>query len=166
MHEKAGWLTLAYRSGLSDEEKRERALAGDVPDHAEDKDLAAIGQLEEFGVQLLTLDEMPERLQFDGGPVVVQVAGRAELIDEEGVRFLAGSGAKGRAAIADALDSGDRIVVVLSKGMLKAKSLLSALREPIEFGSVALLSAEPPQATWGPVRDANRDQLLGALNRN
>ena len=165
MHEKAGWLTLAYRSGLSDFDKQDRAERGEVPNHAEDRDLAAIVALEELGVRLISLDEddFPERLRFEGGPVLAQIAGRVDLIDMENVRFLGGTGAKGRQAIADALEAGDRIVIVLSKGMLKARSMLSALAEPIEDGSVTLLSVEPPQATWGPVRDANRDQLIARL---
>ncbi len=167
MNEKAGWLTLAYRSGLSDFDKQDRAERGEIPDHAEDRDVAAVLALEELGVRLISLneDEFPERLRFEGGPVLAQVVGCVDLIDTDEVKFLGGTGAKGRQAIADALEAGDRIVIVLSKGMLKARSMLNALREPIEDGSVTLLSVEPPQSTWGPIRDANRDQLMVALQR-
>jgi len=165
MESHARWISLAYRSGLSDDEKRARAEAGDFPNLVEMKDLADLRELEEMGVRLLTLedDDFPERLRQEGGPLIVQIAGRAQLVDEEDVRFLPGSGAKGREAIAEALEAGDRFVVVLSKGMLKARTMLRALHEPIAEGSVALLSAEPPRAAWGPVRDANRDSLIRAL---
>ena len=99
------------------------------------------------------------------GPVVLQVAGRADLIDEDGVEFIAGSGAKGRQALAERIESGSRCVVVLSKGMLKAKSMLRALHEPLEYGQMALISAEPPRAAWGPIRDSHRDQLLAMLSQ-
>lgn len=166
MESRAPWIALAYRSGLSDSEKRQRAEAGDLPNLFEMNDLADLRELEEMGIRLLTLDddEFPDRLRCENGPVIVQVAGRADLIDQEGVRFLPGSGAKGKQAIAEALDAGDRMVVVLSKGMLKARSLLRALAEPIEDGMVTLLSVEPPRAAWGPVRDANRDLLLARLS--
>ena len=166
MESRAAWITLAYRSGLSDAEKRMRAESGDLPNLFEMRDLSDLRELEEMGIRLLTLedDEFPDRLRTEDGPILIQVAGRADLIDAEGVRFLPGSGKKGREAIAEALDSGDRTVVVLSKGMLKARSLLSALAEQIDAGSVTLLSAEPPRAAWGPVRDANRDRLLETLS--
>lgn len=166
MESRAAWIALAYRSGLSDVEKRIRAESGDMPNLFEMKDLSDLRELEELGIRLLTLedDDFPERLRREDGPLIVQIAGRADLIDQEGVRFVPGSGAKGKQAIAEALDAGDRMVVVLSKGMLKARTLLRALAEPIEEGMVTLLSAEPPRAAWGPVRDANRDLLLAKLS--
>ena len=165
MESHARWISLAFRSGLSDDEKRARAEAGDFPNLVEMRDLSDLRELEELGVRLLTLedDEFPDRLRQEGGPLIVQIAGSTHLVDADGVRFLPGSGAKGRAAIAEAIESGDRFVVVLSKGMLKARTLLKALREPIEDGTAALLSAEPPRAAWGPVRDANRDRLILSL---
>ena len=42
--------------------------------------------------------------------------------------------------------------------------LLRALHESLENGSMTLLSAEPPRATWGPVRDSHRDQLISMLS--
>lgn len=165
MESRAAWISLAFRSGLSDAEKRARAEAGDFPNVVELKDLSDLRELEQLGVRLLTFedDDFPERLQREDGPLLVQVAGRAELIDQEHVKFVPGSGAKGKEAIAAGLEAGDRMVIVLSKGMLKARAMLKALHEPIEEGSVALLSAEPPRAAWGPLRDANRDRLLQSL---
>ena len=167
MESHAAWISLAYRSGLSDAEKRAAAEAGEFPNLVEMRDLSDLRELKELGVRLLTLqdEDFPDRLRHEGGPLIVQVAGRIDLIDDEGVRFLPGSGAKGRQAIAEALDAGDRMVIVLSKGMLKARTMLKALHEPIDEGSVTLLSAEPPRAAWGPIRDANRDRLLATLAR-
>ncbi|MHC4955061.1 MAG: hypothetical protein ACYTGZ_14370 [Planctomycetota bacterium] len=170
MHEHAPWLALAFRSGMSDADKRACALGDgpqpwDFPEDVLERESEDAAALEDMGVRLLTLadPDYPSRLLMAMGPVVLQVAGRADLVDEENVAFIPGSGAKGRQAIQEHLESGDRAVVVLSKGMLKAKSMLRALHEPIDNGTIALVSAEPPRAAWGPVRDANRDLLLAAL---
>jgi len=90
-------------------------------------------------------------------------AAMAALLAGFGLRFLPGSGAKGKAAIGEALEACDRFVVVLSKGMLKARTLLRALEEPLDHGTAAVLSIEPPRSSWGPTRDANRDVLLRGL---
>jgi len=171
MQEQAAWLALAYRSGMSDTTKREIALGpgadpSDFPADVIEREAEDAQALADMGVRLIPItdSDYPERLLMAQGPVVIQVAGRADLIDEEGVAFIAGSGAKGRQALAECVESGDRTVVVLSKGMLKAKSLLRALHEPLENGTITLLSAEPPRATWGPIRDAHRDQLLAILS--
>jgi len=171
MEKQAAWLALAYRSGMSDTVKREIALGpgahpSDYPPDVIEREAEDARALADLGVRLLAITDpdYPERLLMAQGPVVIQVAGRAELIDEEGVEFIAGSGAKGRQALAERVESGDRCVVVLSKGMLKAKSMLRALHEPLENGTMALLSAEPPRATWGPIRDSHRDQLLAILS--
>ena len=123
-------------------------------------------ELEELGVRLLTVrdDEYPQRLRGDeGSPIVLQVAGRVALLEEEGVRYVTGyRGAKGE-ELAEVIDSGGRAVLVLSKGLLKSGSLLRALQQPIEDGSIALVSAEPPRASWGPVRDGRRDALASRL---
>jgi len=171
MEEQAAWLALAYRSGMSDSVKREIALGpgadpSDYPVDVIEREAEDAQALADLGVRLIAItdSDYPERLLIAQGPVVIQVAGRADLIDEEGVKFIAGSGAKGRQALAERVESGDRTVVVLSKGMLKAKSLIRALHEPLEFGTIALLSAEPPRAAWGPIRDSHRDQLLALLS--
>ena len=170
MEEQAAWLALAYRSGMSDSTKREVALGpgahpDDYPGDVIERELGDVRALADLGVRLIPITDpdYPERLLMAQGPVVLQVAGRADLIDEEGVEFIAASGAKGRQALAERIESGDRCVVVLSKGMLKAKSMLRALHEPLENGTMTLLSAEPPRATWGPIRDSHRDQLIAML---
>ena len=171
MEEQAAWLALAYRSGMSDTAKREIAPGpgahpSDYPQDVIEREAEDARSLADLGVRLIPITDpdYPERLLMAQGPVVIQVAGRPDLIDEEGVGFIAGSGAKGRKALEERLESGERTVVVLSKGMLKAKSLLRALHEPLEYGTIALLSAEPPRATWGPIRDAHRDELLAMLS--
>ena len=171
MEEQAAWLALAYRSGMSDTTKREIALGpgahpDDYPADIIEREAEDARELAEMGVRLIPITDpdYPARLLMAQGPVVLQVAGRPDLIDEEGVAFLPGSGAKGRQAIAERMDSGDRCVVVLSKGMLKARSTLQALHEPLENGSTTLVSAEPPRAAWGPVRDSHRDQLISMLS--
>lgn len=170
MEEQAAWLALAYRSGMSDSVKREIALGpgahpSDYPEDVIEREAEDARALADLGVRLIPITDpdYPERLLMSQGPVLIQVAGRADLIDEEGVEFIAGSGAKGRQALAERIESGDRCVVVLSKGMLKAKSMLRALHEPLDNGTITLLSAEPPRATWGPIRDSHRDQLIAML---
>jgi len=172
MEEQAAWLALAYRSGMSDSVKREIALgpgadASDYPPDVIEREAEDAQALADLGVRLIPITDpdYPERLLMSQGPVVLQVAGRADLIDEDGVEFIAGSGAKGRQELAERIESGSRCVVVLSKGMLKAKSMLRALHEPLEYGQMALISAEPPRAAWGPIRDSHRDQLLAMLSQ-
>lgn len=163
---KAAWMALAWRSALPTAEQVRVALgegpSGFPPDviEREETDLHA---LEELGVRVLTMadEEFPARLR--DGPVVLQVAGRASLLNEEGVEVYSGYRGKEGARLMEAIDAGSRAVVVLNKGMLKAESLLRALHEPLSDGCVALVSAEPPRASWGPVRDVRRDELARRL---
>lgn len=166
------WLAFAYRSLRSEEERRdEAARAG--PDPAEfpapviERERADAKELEDRGVRLLPIsdEDYPGRLRATGEPILLQVAGRAALLEEEGVLYLAGARGASAAALSEAIDGGRRCVVVLSKGMLRAESLLRALAEPIADGTVALVTAEPPRASWGPVRDRRRDALLRILRR-
>jgi predicted Rossmann fold nucleotide-binding protein DprA/Smf involved in DNA uptake len=165
-------MALAYRTSLSSAELHRISLeegptASDFPPEVYAREVEDLRALEELEVRLVTLadPEYPERLRGYGAPLLLQVAGDVSLLEAEGVEFLAGyRGNEGR-RLQEALERGDRVVVVLSKGMLSAKSLLRGLREPITDGSVALLSAEPPRAAWGPIRDRNRDALIRALTR-
>jgi predicted Rossmann fold nucleotide-binding protein DprA/Smf involved in DNA uptake len=169
--ELAAWMALAWRSALPSAEQHRIAL-GPGPDAAsfpgdvlarEETDLAA---LRDLGVRLLpvTDPDYPARMR-DDGPVLLQVAGRAALLEEEGVTYVTGiRGAQGE-KLMETLDTGGRAVIVLSKGMLKAKSLLRALHEQLRDGAVALVSGEPPRAAWGPVRDKRRDALHAQLTR-
>jgi hypothetical protein len=165
-------MALAYRTPMASAELQRIALgegpkAEDFPPEVYEREAEDLGALKVLEVRLLTLadPEYPERLRGDEAPILLQVAGRVSLLEEEGVELVAGYRGKGGRQLQEALDRGDRAVVVLSKGMLCAKSLLRALHEPIADGSVALLSAEPPRASWGPIRDRNRDALLRALTR-
>ena len=170
--ESAAWLALAYRSALPTAEALRIAL-GSGPDpsafppsvlEAEQRDHDA---LVELGVRVLPIadPEYPKRLRAADGPLVLQVAGRVSLLEDEGVPVLRGyRGAAGQ-QLAELLDSGGRAIVVLSKGLLKAKSLLRALHEPLADGAIALVTAEPPRASWGPLRDRNRDALAARLTR-
>jgi hypothetical protein len=83
------------------------------------------------------------------------VAGSVGLLGQNGVRWLAG-----HRGLREALDRGERTVVVLSKGLLHAKTLLRQLHDELADGQVALVSAEPPRAAWGPIRDRRRDELV------
>lgn len=161
----AAWMALAYRTAMGPAEALAIALGGG-PDAAafppellerEAEDLEALRAL---GVRLLTIadPEYPARLREGPAPLLLQVAGRAALLGDEAVEVLAG-----HKRLPGVLDAGHRAVVVLSKGMLRARTLLRALAEPVEDGAVALVSAEPPRATWGPVRDRRRDALVQAL---
>jgi predicted Rossmann fold nucleotide-binding protein DprA/Smf involved in DNA uptake len=165
-------MALAYRTPMASAELQRIALgegpkADDFPPEVYEREAEDLHALEEMGVQLLILadPEYPERLRGEGAPILLQVAGRVSLLEEEGVEFVAGYRGKGGRQLQEALDRGDRAVVVLSKGMLGAKSVVRALHEPISDGSVALLSAEPPRAAWGPIRDRNRDALIRALTQ-
>ncbi len=165
----AAWLALAHRSALSSADAMRIAL-GDGPDpesfaqdvlEREAEDAAA---LEELGVRLIPIasDEYPPRLREDG-PVLLQVAGRVALLHDDEVRtFTKVRGAQGQELI-DVLDGGGRAVVVLSKGMLKARALLRGMAGFLEDGAVTLVTAEPPRAAWGPTRDLRRDQLAARL---
>jgi len=166
----AAWMALAYRCPLPSAELERIALAeGPRPEMfppevlaREEEDRRALADL---GVRLLTLrdDDYPPRLRGAGAPLVLQVAGHASLLDEDGVAVLAGHRGPAGEQLADAVDGGSRAVLVLAKGMLKARSLLRALHEPLADGSVALVSAEPPRASWGPARNLRRDALCRAL---
>ncbi|MHC4550329.1 MAG: hypothetical protein ACYTEZ_16285 [Planctomycetota bacterium] len=159
--ETAAWMALAYRSALSHAE-RMRIATGPGPDpdafpaDVLEREAGDLEQLRDLGVRVLTLadPEFPERLR-DEGPIVLQVAGRPALLDEEGVECLAGH--------RQLEDLDQRTVVVLSKGMLHAKTLLRALHDPIADGTITLVSAEPPRATWSPLRDQRRDELAKRL---
>jgi len=146
-----------------------RIALGDGPEVFTEREEREAQELSELGVRVLTLrdEDYPQRLRTDeGAPLVLQVAGRASLLEEEGVDYLAGYRGAAGARLAEVLDSGGRAVVVVSKGLLKADSVLRALHEPIEDGSVALLSMEPPRASWGPVRDKRRDKLCSRLRES
>ena len=68
------------------------------------------------------------------------------------MRFIAGVRGQAGAELHEALETGSRAVVLLSKGMLRARNELRGLGQAIEDGSIAVLSAEPPRAAWGPAR--------------
>ncbi len=144
----AAWMTRAYGRGLTENEGFEK-------------------ELRDLGVRVLTIEdeEYPERLKGDGAPLVLQVAGRTTLLHDEGVTVFARYRGEEGARLMDTLDGGGRAILVLSKGMLKAGSLLKGLAEPIADGSITLISAEPPRASWGPVRDKRRDVIRDALTR-
>jgi hypothetical protein len=159
--ETAAWMALAWRNTLSQAERTEIALGPGpdpeaVPDDVLKREVQDLEQLQDLGVKVLTLKdpEYPTRLK-DDGPLVLQVAGSPKLLDEEGVEFLSGH--------RDLRDLDQRTVVVLSKGMLNAKTLLRALHDRIENGTITLDSAEPPRATWNRLRDQRRDQLAKRL---
>ena len=157
----AAWMVLAYRSGLSHAERMRIAVGPgpdpeSLPDDVLEREAKDLERLRDLGVRVLTLadPEYPTRLR-DDGPLVLQVAGRPELLEEEGVECLAGH--------RELQDLDQRTVIVLSKGMLKAKTLLRALHEPIADGTITLVSAEPPRATWSRLRDQRRDALAERL---
>jgi hypothetical protein len=170
MDERAAWLALAFRTAHGSAEALRIAL-GPGPDpsafpaevlEAEARDLA---ELDDLGVRLLTIGDAdyPGRLRGDTAPLVLFVAGRPALLDAEGVAYFGRFRGEEGARLAENLDAGGRAVLVLSKGLLRAGTLLRALAEPIENGALALASAEPPRASWGPMRDRRRDALLARL---
>ena len=167
MNDKAAWLALAFRSALPRPEQRRIALEegpGEFPDAVMAGEAEDLEELEDIGVDLVTIrdPEYPDRLREEG-PVLLQVRGRSGLLNEQGVEvFGRYRGAEGE-RLAEALDSGSRVILVLSKGMLKASSLLRAFRQQLEDGAIAVVSAEPPRASWGPVRDRRRDELVARL---
>jgi predicted Rossmann fold nucleotide-binding protein DprA/Smf involved in DNA uptake len=158
----AAWLALAFRTALPSAEVTRIAngdgpkpedFPGNVIEH-EAEDLRALADL---GVHVITVQdpEFPAKLKGDDGPYVLQVAGRAGLLGEGGVKWLAG-----HRPLGEALERGDRAVVVLSKGLLNAKTMLKQLHDSLEEGQIALVSAEPPRAAWNRLRDQRRDELV------
>ena len=159
----AVWMAAAFRSAAHVDTPEASAFPPDIVEReAED-----LRELEEMGAVVLTREDpdYPERLR-DGGPLVLSVAGKRSLLNEEGVEVFAKYRGEEGERLMDALDAGTRVLLVLSKGLLKARSLLRALHEPLENGCVALVSAEPPRASWGPVRDVRRDALCAKLDPN
>ena len=161
----SAWMAQAYRSAVP-------LPPGAAPDpdafsaDVLEREAADLHALEDLGVRVLTIldDAYPERLRGDGAPLVLQVAGRTALLHDDGVTVFARYRGDEGAHLADTLDSGGRAILVLSKGMLKAGSLLKALAQPIADGSLTLISAEPPRASWGPVRDRRRDAIRRSLS--
>jgi len=151
METTAAWMVRAYRGALAAPELVER----------EQEDLDALAEL---GVRVLTPSDegYPPRLA-DEDTIVLQVAGRPSLLHEEGVEIVAGHRGAAAQRLVEVLDGGGRAVMVVSKGLLQARTLLRALGEALRDGSVAVVSREPPRATWGPVRDRRRDALAGLL---
>jgi predicted Rossmann fold nucleotide-binding protein DprA/Smf involved in DNA uptake len=159
--ELAAWLALAFRTALPTADAARIAFgegpkAADYPPAVIANEVEDLRALEQLGVRVITVrdPEFPEKLRSDEGPYVLQVAGPARLLVDRAVKWLAG-----HRALGEVLEKGDRAVVVLSKGFLSAKTMLRQLHDAIEEGQVALVSAEPPRATWGPVRDTRRDEL-------
>ncbi len=164
-------MALAYRAPLPAAARREVALGAgpaSVPFspevlQREQEDLLA---LQDLGVRILTLPDQdyPDRLRrHEDPPLLLHVAGRHSLLVEEGVRFIAGVRGQAGAALHEALETGSRAVVLLSKGMLRARNELRGLGQAIEDGSIAVLSAEPPRAAWGPARTKRCRALCRAL---
>lgn len=159
--ETAAWMALAWHSGLGHAERTRIALGPGpdpdaLPDDVLQRERKDLEQLEDLGVRVLTIKDpdYPDNLREDG-PLVLQVAGDPRLLHREGVECLAGH--------KNLEDLDQRTVVVLSKGMLKAKTLLRALHDPIRNGTIALVSAEPPRATWNRLRDQRREALAERL---
>lgn len=162
MEDKAAWLALAFRTALPTADVAKIAFGdgpkpSDFPRNVIEHEVEDLRALAELGVRVITVKdaEFPGVLRSDEGPYVLQVAGREGLIGEGGVRWLAG-----HRPLGDVLERGDRAVVVVSKGLLNAKTLLRQLHDALADGQVALVSAEPPRATWGPIRDQRRDELV------
>jgi predicted Rossmann fold nucleotide-binding protein DprA/Smf involved in DNA uptake len=160
--ELAAWLALAFRTALPSADVARIASGdgpkpGDFPPPIIDHEVADLRALAALGVRVITAKdpEFPEKLRGDEGPYVLQVAGRAGLLGEGGVKWLAG-----HRPLGEALDRGDRAVVVLSKGLLNARTMLKQLHDALEEGQVALVSAEPPRAAWNRLRDQRRDELV------
>lgn len=159
--ETAAWMALAWHSALSHAERTRLALGpgpdpGALPDDVLEREARDLEQLEDLGVRVLTIKDAdyPEQLK-DDGPLVLQVAGDPRLLDDENVDCLAGH--------KNLKDLDQRTVIVLSKGMLKAKTLLRSLHDPIRNGTITLVSAEPPRATWNRLRDHRREELAQRL---
>jgi len=167
MEELAAWLALAFRTALPTAEAARIAFGdgpkpGDFPRTVIENEVADLKALEELGVRVITVKDpdFPEKLKGDDGPYVLQVAGRVGLVGEGGVPWLAG-----HRQLGDVLERGDRAVVVVSKGLLNAKTMLRQLHDALEDGQVALVSAEPPRAAWNRLRDQRRDELARRATR-
>ena len=94
LHDHAAWLALAYRSMLPAAEQRRIALTdgpGDFPAAVMAREAEDVQELQGLGVELVTVrdPDFPERLRQDG-PIVLQVAGRAGLLGEQGVEPVGG----------------------------------------------------------------------------
>jgi len=172
MTRRAAWLALAFHIPLPSGEAARIVQEGgpdpaDYPEELLEREACDLAGLEELGVKLLTPDdpEFPTRLLEGGAAPVLQIAGRLSLLDAEGVETFTSIRKEQGARLADLLDSGGRALLVLSKGMLKARSLLRALAEPIADGALAVVSGEPPRASWGPVRDRRRNRLRALLEK-
>lgn len=167
LEELAAWLALAFRTALPTAEAARIAFGdgpkpSDYPSAVIANGVEELRALQELGVRVITVKdpEFPEKLRSDEGPYVLQVAGREGLIGEGGVKWLAG-----HRPLGEVLERGGRAVVLLSKGLLHAKTLLRQIHDALADGQVALVSAEPPRATWGPVRDQRRDELCRRVAR-
>jgi hypothetical protein len=163
------WMALAWRSGAPAEERwRVASGAGpreeDFPEAAIARCRAELVELAARGVRIVRAAdaEFPDEWRLPRGPLALQVAGRPALLREPEAAWFSGvRGAEG-ARLADRLDRGGLACVLLAKGLLRAQAELSAFAEPLSDGSLALVSAEPPRAAWGPVREARRKALLAA----
>ena len=158
----AAWLALAFRTALPSAEVARIANGdgpkpSDFPPNVIEHEAADLKALAQLGVRVITAKDpqFPAKLGGDDGPYVLQVAGRAGLLGEGGVKWLAG-----HRALGEALERGDRVVVLVSKGLLNAKTMLKQLHDALEEGQVALVSAEPPRAAWNRLRDQRRDELV------
>jgi predicted Rossmann fold nucleotide-binding protein DprA/Smf involved in DNA uptake len=166
----AAWLALAFRSGLPEAERRRIALGGGpdpraFPAAVLAREAEELRALDALGARVLPIvhPDYPGRLREEEGPLVLAVAGRVDLLSRGGVSWFGRlRGAPGE-RLMETLAEGAAAVVVLAKGMLAARTLLRALHEPLDDGTVAVVSAEPPAAAWGPARDVSRDRLLSAL---
>lgn len=158
----AAWLALVFRTALPAAEVARIAdgdgpKPGDFPPNVIEHEAEDLKALAALGVRVLTTKdpEFPKRLRGEDGPYVLQVAGSVQLLGERGVKWLAG-----QRPLAEALERGERAVIVLSKGFLNAKTMLRQLHDALEEGQVALVSAEPPRGTWNKLRDQHRDELV------
>ncbi|MHC4819897.1 MAG: hypothetical protein ACYTF8_17775, partial [Planctomycetota bacterium] len=94
--ETAAWMALAWRNTLSQAERTEIALGPGpdpeaLPADVLKREAQDLEQLQDLGVKVLTLKdpEYPTKLK-DDGPLVLQVAGSPQLLEEEGVQYLSG----------------------------------------------------------------------------
>jgi len=161
----AAWMCLAWRSALPSSEQirvglEEGPAAADYPPEVVAREELDLAELEELGVRLLPVCDpaFPPRLK-ETGPVLLQVAGRVSLLGEDGVEvFTKIRGEEGQ-RLHETLDGGGRACIVLNKGMLKARNLLRGVQSWLDDGALVLVSAEPPRAGWGPVRDQRAKAL-------
>ena len=171
MRRLAAWMTLAYRSGLPTAEQWRIAQEGG-PDprsypvavvEREHGDLLAVAELDGRPILLTDPDYPRSLVAGEDAPLMLWIAGRADLLEEDGVVHAAYR-TRTAPGIGERIEAGDRVVAVLSKGLLKARTLLRALHDPIADGQIALLSAEPPRASWSRLRDERRDRLVARLS--